>query len=190
MGETQVMSLTVFSAAAQVSAVSLMGEGTATVLLVATAMALNVQLVLLGLAVGREVRPAGVRRLVAAWFLTDGAFGIASGQGRLRLPVLLGAGVSMYLGFNAGTALGAVAGSAVPDLKRFGVDLVAPLTFLAVVVPMIRTRTVALVALVAGVTALLLAQVAPGGVAVLGAGVAGCGVGAWRTRTGAGGADR
>jgi predicted branched-subunit amino acid permease len=182
MWETQLMSLTVFSAAAQVSAVSLLGEGVSTLLLVATAMALNAQLLLLGLAVGRQVRPAGIGRLVTAWFLTDGAYGVAVGQGRLRLPVLVGAGVSMYLAFNAGTAIGATAGSAVPDPRRFGVDLVAPLTFLAVLVPLVRTRTAALVALVAGGTAVLLAQVASGGVVVLGAGLAGSAVGAWRTR--------
>lgn len=190
IGETQAMSLTVFSAAAQVSAVSLLEEGTPTVLLVGTAMALNAQLLLLGLAVGREVRPAGVRRLVAAWLLTDGAYGVASGQGRLRLPALLGAGVSMYLAFNAGTALGASAGAAIPDLKRFGFDLVAPLTFLAVLVPLVRTRTVALVALVAGMAALLLLQFVPGGVAVLGAGVAGSGVGARLARADTAGGER
>jgi len=184
LGETQVMSLTVFSAAAQVSAVSLMEAGAPVPVLVATAMALNAQLLLLGLAVGRQVRPSGSRRLVTAWFLTDGAYGVAAGQGRLRLPVLVGAGVSMYLAFNAGTLLGATVGSAIPDVRRLGVDLVAPLTFLAVLVPLVRTRTAAAVALVAGVTALVLGQVAPGGVAVLGAGVAGSGVGAWLTRFG------
>jgi predicted branched-subunit amino acid permease len=133
MVETQVMSLTVFSAAAQLSAVPLLGGGTPTSVLVVTAMALNAQLLLLGLTVGRQVRPTRWRRLAAAWLLTDGAFGVASGQGRLRLPVLLGAGASMYLAWNAGTAIGASAGTVVPDPRRFGVDLVVPLTFLAAV---------------------------------------------------------
>src|SRR4051812_15107008 len=69
--ETQVMSLTVFSAAAQLSAVPLLERGTPTIVLVATAMALNAQVLLLGLSVGRQVRPSGVTRLVTAWLLTD-----------------------------------------------------------------------------------------------------------------------
>jgi predicted branched-subunit amino acid permease len=59
------------------------------------------------------------------------------------------------------------------------VDFVAPLTFLAVLVPLVRTRAAVLTALVAGVTALLVARLAPGGVAVLGAGLAGSAAGAW-----------
>jgi predicted branched-subunit amino acid permease len=181
-GETQLMSLVVFSAAAQVGAVSLLGAGAPVALLVGTALALNAQLPLLGLAVGRQTRPSWPARLVAAWFLTDGAYGIAAACGPLRLPVLLGAGVSMYTAWNAGTALGSVLGAVVPDLRRLGVDFVVPLTFLAVLVPLVRTRTAALVALVAGATALLLARLVPGGVAVLGAGLVGSAAGAWRTR--------
>ena len=181
-GETQLMSLVVFSAAAQVGAVSLLSAGAPVALLVGTALALNAQLLLLGLAVGRQTRPSWPARLVAAWFLTDGAYGIAVARGPLRLPVLLGAGVSMYTAWNAGTALGSVLGTAVPDLRQLGVDFVVPLTFLAVLVPLVRTRTAALVALVAGATALLLAWLVPGGVAVLGAGLVGSAVGAWRTR--------
>ena len=119
---------------------------------------------------------------MAAWFLTDGAYGVAAARGPLRLPVLLGAGVSMFVGWNAGTALGAILGHAVPDPRRLGVDLVVPLTFLAVLVPLVRTRTATLTALVAGATALLLVRLAPGGVTVLGAGLAGSAAGAWRAQ--------
>ena len=69
-----------------------------------------------------------------------------------------------------------------PDSRRLGIDLVAPLTFLAVLVPLIRTRPAVLVALVAGIAALLLARLVPSGIAVLGAGVAGIAAGAWYTR--------
>ena len=177
-GETQLMSLTVFSAAAQVSALSLLDAGAPALVLIGTALALNAQLLLIGLDVGRQVRPSLFRRLVAAWFLTDGAYGVALGVGRLRLPVLLGAGVSMYAAWNLGTAIGAAAGDVLPDPRRLGVDVVVPLTFLAVLVPLVRTRSAALAALVAGAATLLLMQLAPT-VAVLGAGLAGSAVGAW-----------
>jgi predicted branched-subunit amino acid permease len=109
---------------------------------------------------------------------------VASGEGRLRLPVLLGAGASMYVGWNLGTAIGVSAGAVVPDPRRIGVDLVVPLTFLAVLVLQVRTRTAGVVAMVAAGTALVLLQVVPSGVAVLGAGVVGSLVGGWRTRFG------
>lgn len=181
-GETQLMSLIVFSAMAQVSAVALLETGAPTAVLIGTALALNAQLLLLGLAVGRQVRLSWAERLVAAWFLTDGAYGITAARGRLRLPVLLGAGVSMYVAWNLGTGLGTSAAHLLPNPRRLGLDFVVPLTFLAVLVPLVRTRVAALVALVAGLTALLLAQLAPGGIAVFGAGVAGSAAGAWWAR--------
>jgi predicted branched-subunit amino acid permease len=182
VGETQLMSLVVFSAAGQIGAVSLLGAGAPVPLLIGTVMALNAQLVLLGLAIGRQLRLSWPERLAAAWLLTDGAYGVSLGVGPLRLAVLLGAGASMYSGWNIGTALGAGLGAILPGPDAFGIDLVAPLAFLAVLVPLVRGRPALLVAVVAGITALILARIAPGGAAVLGAGLVGCGVGAWLTR--------
>jgi predicted branched-subunit amino acid permease len=180
--ETQVMSLVVFSAAGQIGAVSLIAGGASPLLLIGTVMALNAQLLLLGLAVGRQVQLSWLERLATAWLLTDGAYGVSLGVGPLRLAVLLGAGASMYSGWNIGTALGAGVGAVLPGPGAFGIDLVAPLCFLAVLMPLVRTRPALLAVAVAGVTALLLSRVAPGGVAVLGAGLVGCAVGAWATR--------
>ena len=180
--ETQLMSLVVFSAAGQVGAVALLEAGAPAALLIGTALALNAQLPLLGLTVGRQLRSRRAVRPVVAFFLTDGAYGVAVGRGPLRLPTLLGAGVSMYIAWNGGTALGAAAGDVLPDPRRLGVDFVVPLTFLAVLVPLVRGRAAVVTALVAGLTALLLMRLAPGGVAVLAAGLAGSVAGAWQAR--------
>ena len=180
--ETQVMSLVVFSAAGQIGAVSLLAAGASPVLTIGTVMALNAQLLLLGLAIGRQLRLSWVQRVAAAWLLTDGAYGVSLGVGPLRLAVLLGTGASMYTGWNLGTLLGAGLGATLANPRAFGIDLVAPLSFLAVLVPLVRSRPLLLVAVSAGVTAWLVSRVAPGGVAVLGAGVVGCAMGAWATR--------
>jgi predicted branched-subunit amino acid permease len=187
--ETIVMSLTVFSAAAQLSAVSLIGDGAPLVVLVATAMALNLQLLLIGLAVGRQTRQPWRLRAVPAYLLTDGAYGVVVARGRLTLSGLAGAGVSMFVAWNAGTGIGAVAGDVVPDLRRLGVDFVAPLMFLVVLVPLLRGRAALVTALVAGVVALALVQLVPAGAVVLGAGLAGCVAGTWLGRSG-GAVDR
>lgn len=181
-GEAQLMSVVVFSAAAQVSAVALLGAGAPLALLLGTTLALNAQLPLLSLSVGRQLRLSWPQRLLAAFFLTDGAYGIAATRGRLRLPVLLGAGVSMFAGWNLGTLLGGIVGHSLPDSRRLGLDFVVTLSFLAVLVPLLRSRAAALVALVAGATALVLVRLVPGGVVVLGAGLAGSAAGAWATR--------
>jgi predicted branched-subunit amino acid permease len=182
--QTQLMSVLVFSAAAQLSAVSLFAVGAPAAVVVGSAVALNAQLVLLGVGVGRQARLAWPHRLLVAAFLTDGAYGVTAGRGRLRVPELVGAGVSMFVAWNTGTALGALAldaaaGASAPRLLAVGLDMVVPLTFLAVLVPLLRTPEARLAAAASGAAALLLAGRAPGGSAVLIAGVAGCAVGAW-----------
>jgi len=181
--ETQLMSLVVFSASAQVSTLALLAAGASVPVVVLTALALNAQLPLIGLSVGRQERPSWPVRLLTACFLTDAAYGVALAGGRLRVWVLIGAGVSMFVGWNLGTAIGLLAGAALPDPRRFGVDLVVTLTFLAVVVPLIRSRAAVFAAVAAAVTTVLLLWLMPG-VAVLGAGLVGGSVGAWWSRRG------
>lgn len=178
--ETQLMSLVVFSAAGQVGVLSILAGGASAGVAIGSVFALNAQLPLLGIAVGRQLRLTWPQRLLTAALLTDGAFGVAAGQEqRLRLATLLGAGAGMFTCWNIGTALGIVAGEAVPAPSRVGLNLVIPLSFMAILVPLVRRRAALVAAIVAGATALVLIQATPVGVAVLGAGIAGAGSGAW-----------
>lgn len=170
---TQALSLTLFSAAAQVSVASSLRAGAPAALIVATALALNAQLVLYGLALGRQLRPAWAACLAGAWLLTDGAYGVTMAEGRPSVARLLGAGSSMYVAWNAGTLLGGVAGRTLPDVRRLGIDFVVPLTFLAVLMPLLRTRTSLLTAAVAAGVMPAAIHAVPSGAAVLAAGVAG-----------------
>lgn len=179
MVEAQLMSLTVFSAATQVSAATQLGAGTSLPVVLGTALALNVQLLLIGLAAGRVLRPAWASRLPAAFLLTEGAYAVALASGRFSLGRLLGAGASMYLGWNLGTALGSVAGAALAGTRGLGLELVAPLAFLAVLVPLVRTRAALLAASVAAVTALVLRGALSGGTGLLAAALTGSIAGTW-----------
>lgn len=181
--QTELMSLTVFSAAAQLSAVALLASGSPLIIILLTALSLNLQAFLLGLTAARADRASRRNRLLTAYFLTDGAFAVAVAGGRIRLPVLLGAGMSMFASWNVGTLIGASAGAILPDLAPLGVDFVAPLTFLAVLVPLVKSRPALLTVLVAALTALILKQTAPD-LAVLGAGLSGSAAGAWASTRG------
>lgn len=61
-------------------------------------------------------------------------------------------------------------------------DVIFPLAFLALLVPLVRTRVELVVAVATGALAWLLARELPGGVAILATGVAGSLLGAWLTR--------
>jgi predicted branched-subunit amino acid permease len=176
----QIMSATVFSAAAQLSTLPLLEADAPLLLILITALALNLQVVLVGLAAGRQLYLTWPRRVVLAAFLTDGAYAVSMGRGPLTYARLLGAGASMFVAWNAGSALGLVAGQAIPDPRGLGLDVVVPLTFLAVLVPLVRTRAALEVALVAAGLTILFLRVAPSGLAVLGAGALACAVGAVR----------
>jgi predicted branched-subunit amino acid permease len=181
--DVQLMSLTVFSAAAQISAISLIQVGASTIEILIAAIGLNVHLPLFGVAIARELHLSPFRRIGTAYFLTDATYAVSAAQGPLRTPVLIGAGVSMYLGWNSGTALGLAAGQAIPNPQQYAFDFVVPLTFLAVVVPLIRTRVSLLVATCSASGTLLLAVWLPIGFSILIAGVSTSMFGAWMTRS-------
>ncbi|HLW61722.1 MAG TPA: AzlC family ABC transporter permease [bacterium] len=140
--EIQVMSLLVYAGGAQFTAVRLLAQGAPrSVLVVATAL-INLRHVLYGLSLAqplREARP-GLRGVVA-FFLVDESYGLGTRaylDGRGSVAYLLGAGISLYVAWNVGTALGAVVTAAVPDPRSAGLDLVFPLTFAALLAPLLR----------------------------------------------------
>lgn len=177
--QTQVMSLTVFSAATQVNGIVLIEEQASLLVLIGIAILLNAQLLLLGIAANRSGKLALWQRLGIAWFLTDGAYGVAASTGPLRPATLFGAGVSMYLGWNLGTALGLLAGGLLSDFQGLGIELAVPLAFLAVLLPLLRTQAGLTAAVIGGATVLLSESLLPTGVSVLLAGLLGSATGAW-----------
>ena len=188
--ETQFMSLTVFAGASQFAAAGLFGQGVGAASIIATTFLLNVRHVLYGLSLAQGLPVHGWRRLLAAQFLTDEAYGVtiaahggntAAGPkqpGGLSLAFLLGAELSLYAVWNLFTLLGSLAGSVIPDPKAVGADVVFPLAFLGLLVPLLRGRLEVLVAVFAGLLAWGVSRLFPGGVTVLVAGVGGALLGA------------
>ena len=127
-------------------------------------------------------RLGGWRRPVAAFFLTDEVFGVVSTRQAPGFAYLLGAELSLFVSWNVATLGGALLGAAIPDPTKLGLDLVFPLAFLALLVPLVRTRAELIVALFSGALAYLVAQTASGGVPIVVTGVAGSLLGAWLTR--------
>jgi 4-azaleucine resistance transporter AzlC len=180
--ETQALSLLVFAGSAQFSAAGLFGAGAGGVEIVLTTFLLNVRHVLYGLSLGRRMKLAPRQRPVAAYFLTDEAFGVVAAASDRRFSFLLGAELSLFLTWNLATFGGALLGDAIPDPAELGVDLIFPLAFLALLVPLLRTRIELAVAVVSGALAYVLARELPGGLPILVTGVLGSLLGAWLTR--------
>jgi predicted branched-subunit amino acid permease len=165
--ETQALSVLVFAGGAEI---------------VLTTLLLNVRHALYGMTIGPRLPLRGLRRIVGAYLLTDEAFGVYAAQEDRSFPFLLGVEVSLFVSWNLATLGGAVVGGSIPDPAQYGIDLVFPLAFLALLVPMLRVRVELLVAVAAGLLAWGISRVSTGGLPILIPGVACSLLGAWLTR--------
>lgn len=175
---TQLMSLWVFAGGAQFSAAGLIAAGAGSWTLVLTTFLINVRHLLYGMNLSAHTPVVGWRRWLAAFLLTDEAFGLQVAYGRGRLGFFMGAAVSLYIGWNLATLAGSLLAGLVPDPEAIGLDLIFPLAFLVLLLPLLRGRRAFAVAAVAGLTGWLLGRWLNIGVAILMASVLGALVGA------------
>jgi 4-azaleucine resistance transporter AzlC len=172
--EIVAMSLFVFAGASQFAMVQLFKDGVAWPVVVATVLLINLRHLLMAAA----LRPffahvSVVRRLAAAFVLTDEAFAMAIGwfrRGRTELAYYAAFAVALYVLWNVSTVIGMLLGPSIGEPRRFGVDFAITATFIAIVVLGVRSRADALVALAAAVLAAALAYLGASVVAVVTAG--------------------
>lgn len=169
--ETMLFSVLACSGSAQMASVGLAASGSGPLAIVLTALGLSLRHVLYGLSLAtwlpRSTQPP--TPLLAATVFDEG-FGLATGEaaaGRGSAGFLFGANGVLYLTWAAGTAGGIALGQLVPDPESIGLDILFPLSFLALLLPLIRTRRDAAVAVVAGGAALGLRSVFGPGPAVV-----------------------
>ena len=119
--------------------------------MILTQLVINSRYALMSLALGQRLSPqVGMgRRLMMAFFNTDEVFalGMARGNG-LKPSFFVGAGVIAAVGWVAGTAMGAVAGSLLPQEVRMALGVMLYGMFIAIVVPQAREEKPILVAAV------------------------------------------
>jgi predicted branched-subunit amino acid permease len=169
--QTQAFSLFVFAGSAEVAAVTLTMAGATGIAIVLTALLLNLRHVLYGLSLSSLLRLRSLSaRMLVPFVMTDEAYGLTVKEyldGEGGPAFLAGAGLSLYVAFNLCTLAGALLGTAIPDVQSLGLDLIFPLTFLALLVPLLRTWTQVVVALASGGLALALSHVIPAGTTIL-----------------------
>jgi 4-azaleucine resistance transporter AzlC len=165
-----VMSATTFAGSAQFAAASVLDDRGGVLAAIVAAVLLNARYAPMSIAVAPLFQGPVLRRLVAAQLIVDESWALAArGPGRFDRGVILGVGLLFYPLWVAGTALGALAGDVVGDPERLGLDAAFPALFLALLVPQVRGRTALAVALLGGMTALVLLSLTPPGVAIIAA---------------------
>ena len=168
------MSMTVFAGASQFVAAG-MWDHTAALTIIVTTFIVNLRHILLGLSIGPYLNGLPRRWKVAlAFLLTDESYALAITeyrQGRGSPQFFLGAGMGVYLIWPVCGLVGALAGTAIPDPARWGLNLIFPLAFMGLLMTFMEDRISVVVAIAAAIIALVSAQLLPGTWYVIVAGV-------------------
>ncbi len=182
LAETQAMSLFVFAGASQFTAVTLLAGGAGPLSIVLATLIVNLRHTLLAASVAPYLgRVPTLARAGLAFQLTDESYALSIKrfhEGTGSPAYLLGTNLSMYVCWQASTFGGYLLGSAVPNPARYGLDLIFPLTFLGLLLPMLHGRPAWATALSASLLALAGQAFLPGYWYVLLAGIGGSLVGA------------
>src|SRR5262249_3543656 len=153
------MSVLVFGGAAQFAAVNLIAGGAGPLAVIAGTAIANARYVLVSASIAPQVahKPRWWRALYA-FHLSDESYALAMARclrGDGTAASALGANLGMIPDWIAASVAGVLLGAAIPSPSRWGIDLVIPLTFLGLLVPLLKTRRAIGVALCSGALALL-----------------------------------
>ncbi len=142
--QTLAMSLLVFAGAAQFTAVGMVAAGAGPFAITLTTLVLNARHLLLAASLAPYVRQASPwRRLLLALQLTDesyamGMSGFLAGRGSVAFQ--FGCNLSMYTCWPLSTIVGIMLGQVIPNPAAYGLDLIFPLSFIGLLVPLLREQ--------------------------------------------------
>jgi 4-azaleucine resistance transporter AzlC len=154
--EAQAFSAIAFGGTVQIVAVELIADNASLSTILFSALVITSRHFLYGLRLRERLKNQPLRwRLSLGLLLTDELFALSGHRhaykNRLRLYYALGAGGSFYIAWNVWTFIGIVAGTSLPDLTHLGLDFAIAATFIALIVPTIKTWSVLVTVIVAGI---------------------------------------
>lgn len=158
MGETGGLSVVVFAGASQLAMLQLFADEAAVPVLIATGLVINLRLAMYSASIAPHLQHLPVlKRLGLAYLLTDQAYALAIHRYTEqptdhRAAFFLGAAVPFWLTWQTCSLLGFRLGTSVP--AHWHLDFAIPLTFIALLVPTLKSRSSVLTALVSGSVAL------------------------------------
>jgi len=176
------MSSIVFAGSAQFIGTQLFATGAPGALILLTTSFVNLRHLLYSASLAPFLR--GLRagwRWLLGYLLTDEAYAVTVTHYQIRSETdrhkhwfFLGAGLTLWTGWQVSTVLGVLLGAAVPT--SWGLEFALPVIFIAITVPMLTDRPMRAAALVAAVVAILAAG-APSRIGLMGGALAGIAAG-------------
>ena len=155
------MSAIMFSGAAQIVASQLLAAGAPLLVIVLSCSVVGLRFLVYSAAMAPYLRPLDHRwRNLLSFVLTDQAFAGTiqrfrdSDDLRANASYFLGGGLFLWAAWQVATLAGILVGQVIP--ASWQLEFVVPLTFIAVLAPLLRDRIAILVAIVAAIAAIAL----------------------------------
>lgn len=182
--EVLAFSVVVIAGAAQFTALQLMNEEAPTLVVLASALAVNLRMAMYSASLTPHIGAAPLwQRAIAAYFTVDQSYAVSITKFEAEPEMTLPDKIAYFMGVVTPvcplwwifTGVGAYVGEAIP--ASFALDFAVPITFLAIIAPALRTKAHVSAALTAAALSLLLVSV-PYNLGILLAGLGGMIVGA------------
>jgi 4-azaleucine resistance transporter AzlC len=168
-----VMSIFVFSGAAQFAALTVLTAGGGAAAAIGAGLLMNARFLPMGIAAAPALSGRLWRRFARAQAIVDASWATASrGDGSFDRGILVGATLPQALCWVGGTVLGVLGGSALAHPSRFGLDAIFPAFYLFLLAGELSNRRAVPSALLGAAIAFALMPVAPPGVPVIAASAA------------------
>jgi 4-azaleucine resistance transporter AzlC len=159
---TMGMSLFVFAGSAQFIGAGLYAQGVGIAIIVLTTFIVNLRHALYSASLAPYMKHLSQKWLMLLGFwLTDESFVVVilryhePDNSPHKHWFFFGSALFMYVNWNLCTLIGIIAGQQIKNADQWGLDFALVVTFIGLVVPIIRTRPVLVSVVVAGATALL-----------------------------------
>lgn len=156
------MSLFVFAGSAQFIGAQLFAQGVGIGIIILTTFIINLRHALYSATLAPHVKHLSQRWLLPLGFwLTDETFVVVIARynrddaSPYKQWYYLGSAVFMYVNWQLCTLIGVIAGQSIKDIGKWGLDFALIVTFIGMLIPLIKTRPVLLSAVVGGISAVL-----------------------------------
>lgn len=158
--EALLMPLLVFAGAVQLVSIELIANDASLITILFTAFIISSRYFLYGLSLrDKYLKMTTKWRLGLGFLLTDELFALSINrkalEGRCRMVYAFAAGGSFYVCWFIWNVIGVFAGSYLPDLTSLGLEFAIAVTFIALVIPTIKSLPVLVTVVVAGVLSVI-----------------------------------
>ena len=157
--QTILMSSIIFAGASQVVFAQLWAAGSAYLVIGSSVALINLRHVLYSVAVSEHLKKLSFKwRIILAYLLTDEAFAVSvtrfktHGNSRPVHFFMFGAGSALWVAWQISTVVGVIAGSTIPE--NWELSFAIPLTFMAVLVPLLKNFPTIICALTSSLIAI------------------------------------